>query len=73
MNNLLKNDLIRGLPEMKLKKDGLCDACKKEKEMKASFKLKTRQLTNEPLNYLFGPLNMMSIYKNIYALVIVDE
>ena len=77
MNLLVKKNLIRGLPKAEFTKDGLCDACQKGKQRKASFKSKTESSINEPLQLLhmglFGPVNIMSISKKRYCLVIVDD
>ena len=72
MNLLVKKNLVRGLP-----KDGMCDACQKGKQRKASFKSNTESSIDEPLQLLhmdlFGPVNIMSISKKRYCLVIVDD
>ena len=77
MNLLVKKNLVRGLPKAEFTKDGLCDACQKGKERKASFKSKTESSIDEPLQLLhmdlFGPVNIMSISKKRYCLVIVDD
>lgn len=49
INNLLRNFLVRGLPNVEYTKDGLCDACLKGKQRKSSLKSKTWQSTNEHL------------------------
>ena len=65
MNLLVKKNLVRGLPKVEFTKDGLCDACQKEKQRKASFKSKIESSIDEPLQLLhmdlFGPVNIMSI------------
>ena len=77
MNLLVKKNLVRGLPKAEFTKDGLCDACQKEKQIKSSFKSKTKSSIDEPLQLLhmdlFGPVNIMSISKKMYCLVIVDD
>ena len=77
MNLLVKKNLVRGLPKAEFTKEGLCDACQKEKQRKASFKSKTESSIDEPLQLLhmdlFGPVNIMSIKKKKYCLVIVDD
>ena len=40
MNELVKKELVRGIPLVEFSKDGLCDACQKEKQIKASFRKK---------------------------------
>ena len=77
MNLLVKKNLVRGLLKEKFTKDGLCDACQKGKERKASFKSKKESSIDEPLQLLhmdlFGKVNIMSISKKKYCLVIVDD
>ena len=77
MNLLVKKNLVRGLPKAEFTKDGLCDACQKGKQRKASFKSNTESSIDEPLQLLhmdlFGPVNIMSISKKRYCLVIVDD
>ena len=77
MNNLVKKDLVRGLPKVEFTKDGLCDACQKGKQRKASFRKKIELSTDSPWQLLhmdlFGPVNIMSIARKKYALVIVDD
>ena len=77
MNFLVQKNLVRGLPKKEFTKDGLCDSCQKGKQRKASFKSKSISSIDEPLKLLhmdlFGPVNIMSISKKKYALVIVDD
>ena len=57
--------------------DGLCDACQKAKQRRTSFKNKTESSIEEPLHLLhldlFGLINVLSINRKRYTLVIVDE
>ena len=73
----MQKNLVRGLPNKEFTKDGLCDSCQKGKQRKASFKSKSESSIDEPLKLLhmdlFGPVNIMSISKKKYALVIVDD
>ena len=77
LNELVRKDLVRGLPKVMFNADGLCDACQKAKQRRTSFKNKTKSSIDEPLHLLhldlFGPVNVLSISKKRYALVIVDE
>ena len=77
MNELVGKDLVRGIPQVKFSKDGLCDACQKGKQIKASFKKKLESTIEEPLQLLhmdlFVPINVLSISKKRYCLVIVDD
>ncbi|KAL8135806.1 hypothetical protein AgCh_010426 [Apium graveolens] len=73
----VKKDLVRGLPKSIFAPDGLCDSCQKAKQRKSSFKSKTESSILEPYHLLhvdlFGLVNVMSIAKKKYAMVIVDE
>ena len=77
MNELVKKDLARGIPQLEFSKEGLCDACQKGKQKKSSFKSKTESSISQPFQLLhmdlFGPVNIMSISKKKYCLVIVDD
>ncbi|KAL8088255.1 hypothetical protein AgCh_038146 [Apium graveolens] len=77
INELVKKDLVRGLPKSAFDPDGLCDSCQKAKQRKSSFKSKTELSILEPYHLLhvdlFGPVNFMSIAKKKYTMVIVDE
>ena len=76
MNSLVKRELVRGLPQMEFTREGLCEACQKGKS-KASHKGTDTSSITEPLRLLhmdlFGPVNVMSMSKKRYALVIVDD
>ena len=50
---------------MEFCKEGLCEACEKRKSKKASHRSKDMDL--------FGPVNVMSLSRKRYALVIVDD
>ncbi|KAL8114339.1 hypothetical protein AgCh_021260 [Apium graveolens] len=77
INELVKKDLVRGLEKSVFSPDGLCDSFQKAKQRKSSFKSKTGSSILEPYHLLhvdlFGPVNVISIAKTIYAMVIVDE
>ena len=77
MNSLVKRELVRGLPQMEFTQEGLCEACQKGKSKKASHKGTDTSSITEPLQLLhmdlFGPVNVMSMSKKQYALVIVDD
>ena len=77
MNSLVKRELVRGLPQMEFTQEGLCEACQKGKSKKAPHKSTDTSVITEPLQLnhmdLFGPVNVMSMSKNRYALVIVDD
>ena len=77
LNELVRKDLMRGLPKVIYTPDGLCDACQKAKQRGTSFKYKTESSIEEPLHLLhidlFGPVSVLSINRKRYALVIIDE
>ena len=77
MNSLVKRELVRGLPQMEFTQEGLCEACKKGKSKKATHRSTNTSTITEPLQLLhmdlFGPVNIMSMSKKKYALVIVDD
>ena len=77
MNSLVKRELVRGLPQMEFTQKGLCEACQKEKSKKSSHKGTNTSIIIEPLQLLpmdlFGPVNVMSMSKKRYNLVIVDD
>ena len=76
LNHLVKKDLVIGIPKLKFKKNKLCEACKKGKQVKNSFQSKNVVSTSKPLELLhidlFGPSRTMSLGDNYYGLVIVD-
>ncbi|GJT86289.1 retrovirus-related pol polyprotein from transposon TNT 1-94 [Tanacetum coccineum] len=49
INNLVKNNLVRGLPKMKFEKDHLCSACEQGKIHQKHHKSKTAFASNKPL------------------------
>ena len=77
INELIRKKLVRGLPDLLLNMDGLCDSCQKAKQRKSSFKSKSESSISEPYHLLhvdlFGPVNIMSLGRMKYAMVIVDE
>nr|GEY49696.1 hypothetical protein [Tanacetum cinerariifolium] len=52
INNLVKNNLVQGLPKMKFEKDHLCFACKQGKIHRKHHKSKTAFASNKPLYLL---------------------
>jgi len=51
-NKLVFKELVRGLPKLKFEKDGLCNACQKGKQTRASFKSKNVISTSRALELL---------------------
>nr|GEV76949.1 ribonuclease H-like domain-containing protein [Tanacetum cinerariifolium] len=62
INNLVKNNLVQGLPKMKFKKDHLCSACEQGKIHQKHHKSKTNFASNKPLYLLHmdlcGPIHV---------------
>ena len=77
MNSLVKRELVRGLPQMEFCKEGLCEACEKGKSKKASHRSKDMTNISETLQLihmdLFGPVNVMSVSRKRFALVMVND
>nr|GEZ70639.1 retrovirus-related Pol polyprotein from transposon TNT 1-94 [Tanacetum cinerariifolium] len=77
INNLVKNNLVQGLPNMKFKKDHLCSACEQGKIHRKHHKSKTDFASNKPLYLLHmdlcGPMRVESINEKRYVLVVGDD
>nr|GFB54672.1 putative ribonuclease H-like domain-containing protein [Tanacetum cinerariifolium] len=77
INNLVKNNLVQGLPKMKFEKDHLCFTCEQEKIHRKYHKSKTAFASNKPLYLLHmdlcGPMRVKSINGKRYVLVVVDD
>ncbi|GKB36012.1 retrovirus-related pol polyprotein from transposon TNT 1-94 [Tanacetum coccineum] len=77
INNLVKNNLVRGLPKMKFEKDHLCSACEQRKIHRKHHKSKTDFASNKPLYFLHmdlcGPMHVKSINGKRNELVVVDD
>nr|GEW83093.1 hypothetical protein [Tanacetum cinerariifolium] len=74
INNLVKNNLVQGLPKMKFKKDHLCSACEQGKIHRKHHKSKTAFASNKPLYLLHmdlcGSMHVESINGKRYVLVV---
>nr|GEZ11424.1 hypothetical protein [Tanacetum cinerariifolium] len=77
INNLVKNNLVQGLPKMKFEKDHLCSACEQGKIHQKHHKSKMAFASNKPLYLLYmdlcGPMCVESINGKRYVLVVVDD
>ncbi|GJR19130.1 integrase, catalytic region, zinc finger, CCHC-type containing protein [Tanacetum coccineum] len=77
INNLVKSNLVQGLPKMKFEKDRLCSACEQGKIHRKHHKSKTTFASNKPLYLLHldlcGPMRIESINGKRYVLVVVDD
>nr|GEV45764.1 hypothetical protein [Tanacetum cinerariifolium] len=56
INNLVKNNLVQGLPKMNFEKDHLCSACEQGKIHRKHHKSKTDCASNKPLYLLYMDL-----------------
>ncbi|GJX47393.1 retrovirus-related pol polyprotein from transposon TNT 1-94 [Tanacetum coccineum] len=77
INDLVRKDLVRGLPRLKFEKDHLFSACQLRKSRKHTHKPKTENTNLEVLNTLHmdlcGPMRVQTINGKKYILVIVDD
>nr|GFB11699.1 hypothetical protein [Tanacetum cinerariifolium] len=77
INNLVKNNLVQGLPKKKFEKDHLCSACEQGKIHQKHHKSKTTFASNKPLYLLHmdlcRPIRVQSIDGKRYVLVVVDD
>ncbi|GKC44322.1 putative ribonuclease H-like domain-containing protein [Tanacetum coccineum] len=77
INKLVKDNLVRGLPNKRFENDQTCVACLKGKQHKASCKSKILNLITKPLFILhmdlFGPTFMSSLMHKKYCLVVIDD
>nr|GEZ07791.1 hypothetical protein [Tanacetum cinerariifolium] len=77
INNLVKINLVQGLPKMKFEKDHLCSACKQGKIHRKHHKSKTVFALNKPLYLLrmdlCGPIHVESINGKRYVLVVIND
>nr|GEX51756.1 ribonuclease H-like domain-containing protein [Tanacetum cinerariifolium] len=77
INNLVKNNLVQGLPKMNFEKGHLCFACEQGKIHRKHHKSKTAFASNKPLYLLHidlcGPMRVESINGKRYVLVVVDD
>nr|GFA99212.1 hypothetical protein [Tanacetum cinerariifolium] len=77
INNLVKNNLIQGLPKMKFEKYHLCSICEQGKIHQKHHMSKTTFASKKPLYLLHmdlcGPMRVQSINGKRYVLVAVDD
>ena len=77
ISNLVRKNLVRGLPQIKFEKDHLCDACQHGKRFRESQPSKTDVTTSKVLDLLyldlFGPTQIASICEMLYGFVIIDD
>nr|GEV05797.1 ribonuclease H-like domain-containing protein [Tanacetum cinerariifolium] len=77
INNLVKNNLVQGLPKKKFEKDHLCSACEQGNIHQKHHKSKTAFASNKQIYLLHmdscGPMRVKSINRKRYVLVVVDD
>ncbi|GJT17551.1 putative ribonuclease H-like domain-containing protein [Tanacetum coccineum] len=77
MNNLVKGNLVRGLPSKLFENNQTCVAYQKGNQHRASCKYKTVSSISQPLHMLhmdlFGPTFVKSLMKKMYCLVVIDD
>nr|GEY37467.1 integrase, catalytic region, zinc finger, CCHC-type, peptidase aspartic, catalytic [Tanacetum cinerariifolium] len=77
INNLVKNNLVQGLPKMKFEKDHLCSACEQGKIHRKHHKSKSAFASNKSLYLLHmdlcGPMHVESMNGKRYVLVVVND
>ena len=77
MSKLASKDLVSGLPKLNFVKEKPCKACQLRKQTKVSFKNKTVNSNNRPLQLLhldlFRPIPTFSLGGKRYTLMIVDD
>ncbi|GKD24222.1 retrovirus-related pol polyprotein from transposon TNT 1-94 [Tanacetum coccineum] len=77
INDLARQDLVRGLPRLKFEKDHLCSACQLRKSKKHTHTPRTENTNLEVLNTLHmdlcGPMRVQTINGKKYILVIIDD
>ena len=75
LKKLMKNDLVRGLKDVKFEKDKFCSACQAGKQVANTHPTKAYMSTTRVLELLhmdlFGPTTYKSLGGNLYCLVIV--
>ncbi|KAL8149202.1 hypothetical protein AgCh_006274 [Apium graveolens] len=77
INTLVKKDLVRDIRNLEFSRNEVCETCQKGKMKKSSHKSKSANSISAPLQLihmdLFGPVNVLSISRKMYALVMVDD
>ena len=70
-------NIVEGLPKLNTKNNTICDAYVRGKQIKSSFKSKTKVSTSRPLELLhmnlFGPILTVSLGGKYYGYVIMDD
>ncbi|XP_070048547.1 uncharacterized protein [Nicotiana tomentosiformis] len=77
VNKLVSKDLVIGLPNIKFKKDKVCEACARRKHVRSSFKCNKVVSTTRTMELvhmdLCGPMRILSKGIKRYVMVLVDD
>ncbi|GKD60759.1 retrovirus-related pol polyprotein from transposon TNT 1-94, partial [Tanacetum coccineum] len=77
INNLVKNNLVRGLPKMKFEKDHLCSACEQGKIHRKHHKSKMAFASNKPLYLLhmdlYGPIRVENVIFSMITRILESD
>ncbi|KAI3718270.1 hypothetical protein L6452_19134 [Arctium lappa] len=77
INQLARQGIVKGLPELRFEKNSLCPACEMGKMKRTSHESKTQFSSSTPLELihmdLCGPMRTQSINGKKYILVMIDE
>jgi hypothetical protein len=77
LKKFMKNELVRGLKDVKFEKNKLCSAYQTGKQVANTCPTKAYMSTTRVLELLhmnlFGPITYKSLGGNLYCLVIVDD
>ena len=77
INSLVKREMLRDIPALEYKQEEVCEACQTGKIKRSNHKLKEFSSITAPVQLihmdLFGPVNVMTLSKKKYALVMVDD
>jgi transposase InsO family protein len=77
LNRLIKHDLVRGLKDVVFEKDKLWISCQASKQVVNTHPKKSMMSTSKAFELLhmdlFGPTQYISISRNKYGFVIVDD
>nr|GFA92376.1 hypothetical protein [Tanacetum cinerariifolium] len=77
IEDMMKKDLVRGLPRLKFEKDHLCSTCQLGKSKNHTHKPKVENTNLKVINTLHmdlcGPMRVQTINGKKYILVIVDD
>ena len=73
LKKLMKNELVRGLKDVKFEKDKLCSACQAGKQVANTHPTKAYMSTTRVLEFLHMDLFGPTTYKSLRALLSCDS